>query len=111
MHKTLVSMGFSEKDTQVYIYLATEGPQKARDITGALKIHRRQLYYTLKRLQSKGVINATPQCPARFSVVLFEKVLDILIKAKMEQQKSLEDDKEKFLSAWRSIKKKDTPKS
>jgi sugar-specific transcriptional regulator TrmB len=111
MLKTLVSLGFTETDAQVYVYLATEGSQKARDIAEALQIYKRQLYRSLKNLQSKGIINASPEYPARFSAVLFEKVLDLLIKAKTEQEKALQESKEELLSTWRSITKKDTPKS
>ena len=111
MLKTLASLGFTETDAQVYVFLTTEGPKKARDIAEALKLYRRQLYRTLKNLQSKGIVNASPEYPARFSAVLFEKVLDLLIKAKTEQQQALQESKEELLSTWRSITKKDTPKS
>jgi hypothetical protein len=39
--------------------------------------------------------------------VLFEKLLDFLIKAKKEQQQALQESKEELLSTWRSITKKD----
>lgn len=111
MLKTLVNLGFTETDAQVYVFLATEGPQEASDIAEALQIYKRQLYRRLKSLQSKGIINASPEYPARFSAVLFEKVLDLLIKAKMEQQQALQESKEELLSTWRSITRKDAPKS
>lgn len=111
MLKTLVSLGFTETDAQVYVFLATEGPQKARDIAEALKLHSQQLYCSLKKLQSKGIVNASTEYPARYSAVLFDKVLDLLIKAKMEQQQALQESKEELLSTWRSITKKDAPKS
>jgi len=111
MLKTLASLGFTETDAQVYVFLATEGPQKASHIAEALKIYKQQLYRVLKNLQSKGFINASSEYPARYSAVLFEKVLDLLIKAKTEQQQALQESKEELLSAWRSITKKDSPDS
>jgi sugar-specific transcriptional regulator TrmB len=111
MLKTLVSLGFDERDAQVYVFLATEGPQEARDIAEALQIYKRRLYRSLKNLQSKGIINASSEYPARFSAVLFEKVLDLLIKAKTEQEQALQESKEELLSTWRSITKKDSPDS
>lgn len=111
MHKTLVTLGFTETDAKVYVYLATEGPKKASDTAEALRIYKQQLYRSLKKLQSKGIINASPEYPTRFSAVLFEKVLDFLIKAKMEQQQALQESKEELLSTWRSITKKDSPDS
>lgn len=111
MLKTLVNLGFTETDAQVYVFLATEGPQKASEIAEALKIYKQHLYRILKNLQSKGVINASAEYPPRFSAVLFEKALDLLIKAKTEQQKALQESKEELLSTWRSITKKDSPDS
>ena len=107
MLKTLTSLGFTETDAQVYVFLATESPQKASDIAEALKIYKQNLYRTLKSLQSQGIVNASPEYPARYSAVLFEKVLDLLIKAKKEQHKALQESKEELLSTWRSMIKDD----
>jgi sugar-specific transcriptional regulator TrmB len=111
MLKTLVNLGFTETDAQVYVYLATEGPQKASDIAEELQIYKLHLYRILKNLQSKGIINASREYPARFSAVLFEKVLDLLIETKMEQKQSLEENKKELLATWRSITKKRPPKN
>jgi sugar-specific transcriptional regulator TrmB len=89
MLETLVNLGFTERDAQVYVFLAAEGPQKARDISEALRIFKPQLYRTLKNLQNKNLVNASPEYPARFSAVLFERVLDLRIKAKMDQQQAI----------------------
>ena len=105
--ETLVKLGFTEADAQVYVYLATEGPQKAIATAEALNLRKQQLYHTLKNLQNKGAVNASPEHPARFSAVIFEKVLDLLIKAKKEQQQALQESKEDLLSTWQSITKKD----
>jgi sugar-specific transcriptional regulator TrmB len=111
MFKNLVKLGFTDTDANVYVYLTTKGPQRASEIAEALKIYKQHLHRILKNLQSKGIINASPEYPARYSAVLFEKVLDLLIKAKKEQQQTLQKSKEELLSTWRSITKKDTAKS
>ena len=108
---TLAKLGFTETDAQVYTLLATEGPQKARDIAETLKLHRQQLHRSLKKLQNKGIVNAYLEYPTRFSAVLFGKVLDLLIQTKMEQQQALQESKEHLLSTWQSITKKDTAKN
>jgi sugar-specific transcriptional regulator TrmB len=108
MQKTLMSLGFTEIDTQVYLFLSTEGPKKARDIAEALNLYNPQLYHILKKLQNRGLVNTSHDFPAFFSAVLFEKVLDYLFKAKKEQHKTLQESKEELLSAWRSIIKKDS---
>lgn len=104
--KTLVSVGFSEADAQVYIYLVANGPTKARDIADALKMHKKKLCRSLKNLQNKGTVSASPEYPARYSAVPLEKALDLLIKAKEEQQQTLQESKEELLSTWRNITKK-----
>jgi sugar-specific transcriptional regulator TrmB len=108
---TLVKLGFTETDAHVYVYLATEGPSKAIDIAEGLRIYKRQLYHALKRLQKNGIINVSAEYPARFSAVLFDQVLELLIKTKKEQQQALQESKEQLLHTWRSITKKDAWKS
>ena len=80
--KTLVSLGLTEVDAEIYLLLATEGPQRGRNVAEVLKLYKQQLYRSLKRLQKKGVINATLERPARFSAVSLEKIVDFLIEAK-----------------------------
>jgi len=77
-------------DAEVYLYLATGEPKKGREISNELKINRMQLYRSLRELQSKGMVNASSEYPARFSAVLFNMVLELLIKAKKEQAKTLQ---------------------
>jgi sugar-specific transcriptional regulator TrmB len=101
--KALVNLGLSQTDAQVYIYLATKGPQRARKITEALRLHKQKLYRSLKSLQCKGCAKATLERPALFSATSPERVLDILIKAKMEQAKKLQANREELLSLWQSM--------
>ena len=101
--KTLIDIGLSQTDAQVYLFLSRKGPQKGRTISKALNMNKQQLYPCLKNLQSKGIVNATIEFPARFSAVPFEKVLDLFIKAKLEEAQRIQQNKEKILSDWQSI--------
>ena len=103
MLKTLKKLGFEELDAQVYIFIGRKGPQKAKDIVKALKIPKQKLYSILKNLQSKGVVNATFEHPARFSVISFEKVLDIFVKSRLEEAQQIQRSKNEILSEWKSI--------
>jgi sugar-specific transcriptional regulator TrmB len=103
MLKTIVSLGFKETDAQVYVYLTTEGIQKATDIAEALKLYKQQLYRSLKRLQRKGIVNATLERPAQFSAVSIEKALDFLIETKKEQALTLQASRKELLSSWKSM--------
>jgi sugar-specific transcriptional regulator TrmB len=105
--KTLATLGFDEVDAQIYIYLAKRNTQKACDLCKALKLTRQQFYPSIKRLQSKGIVNSTMERPARFSAIPFEKVLDLFIKAKIEETKKLQQSKAEILSNWQSLKLED----
>jgi sugar-specific transcriptional regulator TrmB len=105
--RTLEGFGLKRVDAEVYIYLAKRDPQKGIDIADALKIRKQQLYPILKTLQDKGVVTASPEHPALFSAIAFEKALDLLVEAKMEQAKAIKETKEELLSSWRSMTKRD----
>jgi sugar-specific transcriptional regulator TrmB len=101
--KTLGSLGLTLLDAKVYILLAKRGPIKARDAAKALKISKQRLYPIIKNLQSKGIVNSSLERPARFSAVEFEKVLDLFLKAKMEQAQHIRQNMDELLSDWKSI--------
>ena len=111
MEKTLIKLGFTEIDVGVYFYLNQEGPRKINEIAEALKLYRKKLFRILKRLQSKGIIVTSQENPDSFSVLPFEKVLDLFIEIKKEQAKALLASKEELLSSWRSITEKEDEKS
>lgn len=111
MLKTLMNLGFTESESQIYVFLTTEDPTKTGDISEALKMQKNQLYRSLKSLQLKGIVTVSQDGLVRFSAVPFEKVLDCLVKAKIEQQKALQESKEELLSTWQAIIKKDKLKS
>jgi len=109
--KALVSLGLSQTDAQIYIYLAAEGPAKARNIINDLTINKRQIYRSLKRLQNKGITIANDERPFEFSAVPFEEVLDLLMEIKKEQAQTLQESKKEFLSSWRKILEENSEKS
>jgi sugar-specific transcriptional regulator TrmB len=101
--KTLESLGLTQPDAQVYIFLGKKGPQKAIDISKSLRVSKQTVYRAIKNLQSKGIITATLEHPSRFSAVPFERVLDLFVKAKTEEVHRIEQDKKGLLSDWQSI--------
>ena len=111
MEKTLIKLGFTEIDVDVYFYLNQEGPRKINEMTEALKLYRKKLFRILKKLQSKGIIETSQENPDSFSALPFEKVLDLFIKANLDQAKRVMKSKEELLSTWRSITEKDDAKS
>ena len=101
--KTLEGFGLSRVDAKMYVYLAKMGPQYASELAEALKITKQQLYPSIKCLRDKGIIAASIGQPPLFCAVAFEKALEILIKAKVEQAKAIKETKKELLSSWRSI--------
>lgn len=109
--RILVDLGIKRLDAEVYLYLATSGPKKGRVVSNELKINKAQLYRSLKELQSRGMVNSSSEYPARFSAVLLDEVLDLLIKTKKEQAKAIQQAKKELLSSWRKITKEIPEKS
>jgi sugar-specific transcriptional regulator TrmB len=99
----LVGLGLTQLDSLVYLFLSKKGLQKGREIATGLKITKQQLYRSLRNLQSKGIVSSTFEHPARFSVAPIETVLDLFIKAKIEETHRLQQNKEEILSDWQSI--------
>ncbi len=103
MLQTLVDLGFDLADAQVYVFLAKRGAQKASSVYQALKMNKQQLYPCLKKLQSKGIVTSSVEHPAKFSAIPFEQVLDLFIKAKMEEARSISQKKQEILANWQTL--------
>ncbi len=97
----LVSLGLSRRAAEVYIYLATKGPQKMADIVGTLRLNKQQeLHSALENLQDKRIVKATFNYSAHYSALPFEKAIDLLLEAKRKEAQSIEQNKEEILSDW-----------
>ncbi len=107
MRKTLVNLGFKQRDAEVYVFLSEMGPQEGKAIADALKLPKQQLYRSLKNLQFRGMVNTSIRQSTRFSATPLEKVIDSLIEAKKEQALELQENKEQLLSSWRTKIRKD----
>jgi sugar-specific transcriptional regulator TrmB len=101
--KTLEGFGLSRTDAEVYVYLAKKGSKKGRELASALKITKQQLYPCLKNLKNRGIVTVSLERPALFSAVAFEKVVELLIKIKVQQAKAIKETKKELLASWRSI--------
>jgi sugar-specific transcriptional regulator TrmB len=106
-----MSLDLSQTDAQIYIYLAREGPAKAKNIINGLTINKRQVYRSLKRLRNKGITTANDEHPFEFSAVPFEEVLDLLMEIKKERAQALKESRKEVLSSWRKIVEENSEKS
>jgi sugar-specific transcriptional regulator TrmB len=105
VRKVLKSFGLTEKETELYIFLAKHGALRSGEIAKGIKTHRVEVYRLLKSLQIKGVIEATLEMPKRYTTVLFEDLLESLIKAKQEETALIETTKQSVLNDWKIISK------
>ena len=99
----LLSLGLSQTDYKVYLYLQTSGSKKAKNITQALKMTKQQLYPSLKNLQNKAIITGTSQRPAIYSAVSFEEVIEQIIKTKVAESQAIKENKKELLAIWHSV--------
>lgn len=103
VYRMLVGFGLTRTDAKVYVYLAKRGARKGKELCDSLKMQKQQLYICLKKLQSKGVVIATRKRPLLFSAIAFEKVLDLVIKANIEEAERMIHKKEELLFNWRCM--------
>ena len=75
--KVLMDFGLTEKETEIYIFLARHGALRGGEISKRTKTHRGLIYRILGSLQSKGLVETTLESPARFTAVQFEKFIDL----------------------------------
>jgi sugar-specific transcriptional regulator TrmB len=106
IYKALVSLGLSEINTRVYMYLALKGPKKAENIIDNLRMSKQQIYRSLKVLQEKGVVFADIENSGVFSALLFEKALYLLIETEKEKTKILQEAKRSLLPDWKTTIRK-----
>ena len=79
VRKVLKSIGLTEKEAEVYIFLAKHGIQTSREIGKTDKNGQVRGLPILKSLQAKGLVEGTLEVPTRFTAVPFETILDSFI--------------------------------
>lgn len=94
----LADLGLTKTEIKVYLYLAKEGPKTAQEISKSLCINKRQLYRTLGKLRKTKLIIIKVENVSNYSAISFDKTLDLLIKSKINQAKSIREDKKDFLT-------------
>ena len=101
--EALKSIGLTETEAKVYVYLAKEGPLEEKELANTLKLTNNQLTISLEMLLAKGMVNAIPESSTKYFAIAFEKVLDQFMETTKKQAKDLQASKEEILSTWRSM--------
>ena len=98
--RTIEEFGLKQTEAEVYVCLAKKGPLSAEEVVAILNLSKQKLYRILKKLQNIGFVHTEPENPAIFKAIAFEKALDLLIRANIEQARAIEEIREELLSNW-----------
>jgi sugar-specific transcriptional regulator TrmB len=109
--RALESLGLSQKETRIYVFLEKNGAQKGSFIAQALKIRTDELISSLKKLQDMKIVKASSKETTEFSAVSFEKAIDLLIELEKEEARNLQERKMELLSSWQKLTKETSEKS
>ena len=93
----LVTLGLSHRDADVYIYLATRGPQEKKKVAETLQLQDNQLNETLDDLENKGIISFKVRRSELVFACPFYQALNVLLEAYMKETNALEWNKEEIL--------------
>jgi sugar-specific transcriptional regulator TrmB len=99
----LENFGLTEKEAEVYIFLAKRGALRTGQIAKQLKKNKGQVYRILSNLKKKGVVEATLEFPTRYSAVSLEKTINSFLKSRREEISLVEKTKEDLLRDWERI--------
>lgn len=94
--KTLGSLGLSQTESKVYIYLAKVGPSQAKDLSRGLKMTKQQLYAALNSLKKKRVVTSRSEPATVFVALAFEELLNLFMELGVEKQKAIENIKKEL---------------
>ena len=95
--RVLKNSGLTNKEAEIYIFLAKHSALKATEIAKLLRKDRAQVFRILQKLQTKGFVDVTLDFPTQCTVVPFESVLESIVKAKREEVVFIEKAKEDLL--------------
>ena len=107
IYEILNDLGLSKRKADIYLFLSKKGVQKAQSIAAHLDIDRAQTYRLLRSLKEMGVLEETIEAPTRYIAVPIEDLIKSYVKDKKSEIDSLEADKDKIVSYFSSISKKE----
>lgn len=105
MYKILVDLGFERLEAEVYVFLAFNGVNDVLAIVEVLGVNRQHLVRVLRRLENRQIVYRSQSFPERFSVLPFDRLLDLLEKANLLETKRIEQNKESLVALWNSCVK------
>ncbi len=102
LNKTLARLGFTEKESKIYLTLLEQGTLRARDLSRKTSINRVTVYDILEGLAKKGLISKIKKSGATFFTALeparLLNDLDRKTEALEEERQKLQDILPQFIS-------------
>jgi sugar-specific transcriptional regulator TrmB len=92
--------GLTPNEVKVFLQLSRFGPDTASGVSRSLGLPRTEVYGIISGLQSKGLVEASLDRPAKFSVLPIQRSLNLLIEAQRNKVETLERSKERLLQRW-----------
>ena len=103
LKNALQQFGATEREAEVYIFLAKHGKLGTGQIAKQMKKNKGLVYRTLNSLERKGLVESTLESPTRFVAVPLEKVIDDYIKDKQIEIAQVEKTKDDLLEDLKRI--------
>lgn len=103
LKNALKNFGVTEKEAEVYIFLAKGGTLKTGQIAKRLEKNKGTVYRILSNLKKKGLVEATLEFPTRYTAVSLEKIIDSYIRSRREEVDLVEKTKKDLLRDWKKI--------
>lgn len=94
-----MNLGLTQREAEIYVFLAKNGPKKEGDIASQLNTVQQQLNHSLMRLQNKRFVNISVKEEKIFSAVPLRQILENLVKANLEEADRIIKEKENFFPA------------
>jgi len=103
VRKILRDFGLTEKEADIYIFLAKHGILKGGEVARQTKTPKALVYRILKSLQAQGIVESTLEFPARFTAAPFEAIIDLNVKSKLNEIARLKGEKTALINHWKQI--------
>ena len=99
----LKKYGIDEEESQVYLDLLFQGPEGASAIAKRLSINRVKVYRILKRLESKGLVEAVLGRPVKYLAAPLNETITRFIEEEKRRVRLMEEEKNRLLEIYERI--------
>jgi sugar-specific transcriptional regulator TrmB len=91
VHRALVLFGLTDREARIYLQLVTHEDATAGELAKKLGLHRLDVYYDLKSLQQKEMVDATLSRPMVYKAHSIDRTIKIIEEANRDQLRKISD--------------------